>query len=211
MATTQDIGTRVELVPMDAHCSDITIALYRQDADGIPAYRVHTYSQHPSAQQRIAVLRQTMLVLGGIEISADGLLHFPCGHPHQFAIRRLFLDACKRDPQLPLAPLPLHIFDKKGDCEIFADSLGNGHYAVRAAGNNTGIEQRTATIARGLIRLGEMAENAADANRASFSCGQAHDALVAVLLVRAPNVRAAMREAEAMASRGQLVAPSAQN
>lgn len=210
MATTQDIGTRIELVPMDSHCNNITLALYRKDVAGVPGYRVHTYSQHPSAQERIENLRQTMLVLGGIEIDGEGFLHFPCAHAHQFAIRRLFLDACKRDPQLPLAPLPLHIFDKKGDCDIFADSLGNGRYVVRAEGNNSGIERRTATIARGLIRLGEMEESAEDANIAAFSCGQAHDALVAQLLVRAPNVRAAMREAEEMASRGQLVAPSAQ-
>jgi hypothetical protein len=211
MATTQDMGTRIELVPMDSHCSDITIALYRQDIDGIPGYRIHTYSQHPSAQERIEAMRQTMLVLGGVEIDDGGFLHFPCGHAHQFAIRRLFLDACKRDPQRPLGPLPLHIFDKKGDCEIFADSLSNGRYAVRAEGNNTGIERRTATVARGLIRLGEMEENTDNANLAAFGCGQAHDALVALLLVRAPNVRAAMREAEEMSSRGQLVAPSAQN
>jgi hypothetical protein len=205
------MGTRIELVPMDSHCSDITIALYRQDVDGIPGYRVHTYSQHAHAQERIETLRQTMLVLGCVEIDDDGLLHFPCGHAHQFAIRRLFLDACKRDPQQPLSPLPLHIFDKKGDCDIFVDSLGSGRYAVRAEGNNAGIERRTATIARGLIRLGEMEENSDDANLASFSCGATHDALVALLLVRAPNVRAAMREAEEMSSRGQLVAPSAQN
>ena len=81
--------------------------------------------------------------------------------------------------------------------------------AARSRGD--GVERRTATIARGLIRLGEMEETGDDANCLHFACGHAHDALIAQLLVRAPNVRAAMREAEEMAQRGQLVAPSAQN
>jgi hypothetical protein len=47
-------------------------------------------------------------------------------------------------------------------------------------------------------------------NQTRFSCSQEHDDLIGLLLVRAPNVRAAMREAEDMASRGVLAAPSAQ-
>ena len=211
MALTRDIGIRIELVPMDLHCSNITVALYRQDGAEAPAYRVHTYSQHPDAPQRIEALRQAMQILGTMEAASEELLRFPCGHAHQFAVRRLFLDACKRDPSLTLQAQPLRIFDKKGDGHIAVDSLGDGQYRVRAEEDSDGVERRTATIARGLIRLGEMEETGDDANCLHFACGHAHDALIAQLLVRAPNVRAAMREAEEMAQRGQLVAPSAQN
>ena len=72
------------------------------------------------------------------------------------------------------------------------------------------MERRVATIARGLIRLGEMEEVADQPNQVRFGCGYSHDALIGLLLVRAPNVRTAMREVEAMASRGVLSAPSTQ-
>ena len=211
MALTRDIGTRIELVPMDLHCHNITLALYRQTEGNAPVYRVHTYSQHPDAQQRIEALQSGMQVLGGMEVDDDGRLRFSCGHAHQYAVRRLFLDTCKHDPSAPFAPLPLQIFDKKADSNMAVDSLGDGRYCVRSETPTDGVERRTATIARGLIRLGEMEESSEDPNRLHFACGCAHDALIALLLLRAPNVRAAMREAEEMASRGQLVAPSAQN
>ena len=60
------------------------------------------------------------------------------------------------------------------------------------------------------MRLGEMEEVDSQPNQTRFSCGQEHDDLIGLLLVRAPNVRAAMREAEDMALRGVLAAPSAQ-
>jgi hypothetical protein len=44
----------------------------------------------------------------------------------------------------------------------------------------------------------------------SFPCGERHDALVGLLLVRAQNLRAALREEELTATRGILAAPSAQ-
>ena len=66
-------------------------------------------------------------------------------------------------------------------------------------------------IAGGLKKLGEMntdPENPDD--RIVFSCGHSHDALVGLLLVRAPNVRVILRQEEATASRGVLTAPSQQ-
>jgi hypothetical protein len=44
----------------------------------------------------------------------------------------------------------------------------------------------------------------------AFGCKQTHDSLVGLLLVRALNVRAVLREQEMTASRGVLSAPSAQ-
>ena len=43
-----------------------------------------------------------------------------------------------------------------------------------------------------------------------FVCAWPHDALMGLLLPRALNVRAVLREEEMAASRGTLVAPSAQ-
>ena len=79
-----------------------------------------------------------------------------------------FLDACKRDPSQPAQAFPLRIHDKKSACYIAVDSLGDGQYSVRAETEAEGVERRTATIARGLIRLGEMEASDSDANRVNL-------------------------------------------
>lgn len=210
MAQTLDLGERVELVSMDPHFDNISIALYSLEGPGRPCYQVHTYSRRPGAAERVAGVARAMQVLGGMESTTAGLLGFSCGHAHRLAVKRLFLEACKLPPAQPLQPRPLHIFDKKANATIVVASLGQGLYEARATEPARGIERRLATIARGLIRLGEMDEVAGQPNQAQFGCGASHDALIGLLLVRAPNVRAAVREAEAMASRGVLSAPSAQ-
>ena len=145
-----------------------------------------------------------------MEQTSDGMLSFSCGHAHRLGVKRLFLEACKLPPEQTPEPRPLHIFDKKANATIAVASLGQGLYEARATEPVQGVERRVATIARGLIRLGEMDEVADQPNQAQFGCGEAHDALIGLLLVRAPNVRAAVREAEALANRGVLSAPSAQ-
>ena len=210
MAQTLDLGSRVELVSMDPHFDDISIALYSPDDPGLPCYRVHTYSRRPGSADRVAGVARAMQVLGGMEQTSAGPLSFSCGHAHRLAVKRLFLEACKLPPAQPIEPRPLHIFDKKANATIAVASLGQGLYEARATEPVQGVERRVATIARGLIRLGEMDEVADQPNQAQFGCGEAHDALLGLLLIRAPNVRAAVREAEAMANRGVLSAPSAQ-
>ncbi len=211
MTQVLDLGPRIELVSMDPHFHDISIALYRPGPDNAPAaYKVHTYSHLPGAAERIARVAEAMQILGGMEQTSDDLLGFPCGQAHMFAVKRLFLEACKLPPAQPIEPRPLHIFDKKANTTIAVASLGQGLYEVRATQQAPGAERRVATIARGLIRLGEMEEVSDNPNQVRFGCGYSHDALIGLLLVRAPNVRAAVREAEAMASRGVLSAPSNQ-
>ncbi len=209
MTQTLDLGPRIELVSMDPHFYDISIALYGPSPDHAPAYQVHTYSHLPGAAERVAGVAAAMQVLGGMEQTSDGLLRFPCGHAHLFAVKRLFLEVCKLDPALDPQPRPLHIFDNKANTSIAVASLGQGLYEARATEQVPGAQRRVTTIARGLIRLGEMEEVADQPNQVRFGCGHAHDALIGLLLVRAPNVRIAVREAEAMASRGVLAAPSA--
>jgi hypothetical protein len=61
------------------------------------------------------------------------------------------------------------------------------------------------------MKLGEMTPLQQTADRIAFACGQPHDSMVGVLLIRALNVRAVLREQEMTASRGILAAPSAQS
>ena len=212
-----DIGRRIELVPIDPHFHDITIGLYQQQAVNTtmgketPLFLVHTYSHIAGAAERIETVRQAMQVLGGMLKTAEGLLYFPCGSAHQAACRRVFLEACKLAPGTHIEPRPLQTLDKKSRLTITVNSIGNGIYSVAADGEGRGAARRIAAIAGGLAKLGEMEDTGADnKDTVAFACAHAHDALVGLLLTRAPNVRVALREAEMSASRGVLSAPSQQ-
>ena len=197
---------RVELVPMDAHCLDISLALYRRDTEDGPVGLVHSYSSKPGAGDRVGFVAGAMVVLGGLEPAEDGtpLLRFGCGTWHGAAARRAFLEACKFDPAAPLAPPPLETVDGAGGQTIRVERLGAGSYRVVAE-----EPERASEVASGLAKLAELVPGDEPAV-AWFSCGVDHDALVGLLLRRAINVRATLQEEEAKASRGLLVAPSAQ-
>ena len=212
-----DIGRRIELIPIDPHFHDITIGLYCQHiADAVtgtdfPAFLVHTYSQMTGAPERIEEIAQAMQILGGMLKTPEGLLYFPCKDPHEFACRRVFLEACKLASGTQAEPRPLNILDKKSQLTITVDSRGNGVYQVRANGEGRSAARRISAIAGGLMKLGEMESIETDNNdTVRFACGYSHDALIGLLLIRAPNVRITLREEEMSASRGVLSAPSQQ-
>lgn len=251
-----DIGRRIELVPLDPHFHDITLALYRQQREGKPVFLVHTYSRIEGAQERVQSIVQAMKTLGGMQETPDGMLCFHCGAGHEMACKRVFLEACKlpyvesggdrpaietgRDrssgspdsergdnqPEVKtgrarlrgaietgsslIQPRPLQTLDKKSRLTITVDSVGKGVYRVSADGEGRGAARRVAAIANGLMKLGEMERVGDSSDTVAFACGHSHDALVGLLLVRAPNVRVALREAEMDAARGVLSAPSQQ-
>lgn len=210
MGQTIDIGRRIELVPLDPHFGDISIGLYRQYDDTVPVYRVFTYSRREGVEDRIAFVAKAMEVLGGMEPAAGGRLRFPCGYEHNLAVKRVFLEACKPDPVGPVEPRPLEILDRKSGLQIQVLSEGGGVYRVTAHGEGRDRERRISFIAGGLMKLAEIDEVSGTLDQVVFPCGHVHDALVGLLLVRAPNVRAVLREQEAVASRGVLAAPSQQ-
>ena len=212
-----DIGRRIELIPIDPHFHDITIGLYRQQiADPttgteFPAFLIHTYSQMTGATERIQEIAQSMRTLGGMLKTPEGLLYFPCKDPHEFACRRVFLEACKLASNTHAEPRPLTILDRKSQLTITVASIGNGTYQVSANGEGRAATRRISAIAGGLMKLGEMESVETDTNdTVRFACGHSHDALIGLLLIRAPNVRVVLREEEMGASRGVLSAPSQQ-
>ena len=206
-----DIGRRIELVPMDSYFHDIAIALYQQQTTIGPSFLVHTYSRIEDVSQRIQFVVDAMQTLGGMELTESRLLRFPCGTDHQLACKRVFLEACKSDPMQLVESRPDTIFDKKANCDMTVLSYGNGRYQVTANGDESGKERRVSAITGGLIKLGDMiAVDEEKSDQVAFSCGCSHDALVGLLLVRAPNVRAAVREQQMTASRGVLSSPSQQ-
>ena len=208
MAETLDIGRRIELVSRDPLCHDISIGLYCQIGDAGPGFLVHSYADPARSSRRIEHAVEAMVQLGGMERTEGGRLRFPCSAAHQRAVKRLFLDACKLDPACPVVPHPLQIFDKKAGCSMIVASLGSGAYQIAAQGGGANGPRRVAAIAGGLAKLGEMQADPDEPGRVSFGCGQAHDSLVGLLLIRALNARVAAREDAEAASRGVMAAPS---
>lgn len=207
-----DLGYRIELISMDPHFHDISIGLNEQrDAAGQPRYLVHTYSERKGAKERIDFVVEAMRTLGGLEECGNGAryLRFPCGAAHRQACKRTFLEACKLESGSALTVRPLSIFDKKLDGEVFVESEGAGAYRLSAEGNDERKERRLTAIAGGLIKLAEVQPRGEQGDSVAFECGQEHDALVGLLLARALNVRAVVREQEQAATRGVLAAPSA--
>jgi hypothetical protein len=216
LGQTLDLGRRVELVSMDKHCEELSFGLYEREIDHAATYLVHTYSSRPKAAPRSKFLTDAMVALGGMARLADlGLptasdgdrVRFSCGAAHLQAVRRLFLECAKLPYDARLTPRPLEIDDPKSGAHMTLTEAEGGLYQVRSS-VFTEIALRNATvIARGLMKLGEMDDVGGGI---SFPCRQHHHALAGLLLVRAPNVRAAIREAELAAARGVLSAPSAQ-
>jgi len=205
-----DLARRIELVSMDRFCDDITLALYLI-GDGTVA-TVHSYSDRPSAPARLAWLAEAMVTLGGMRPKGtDGrTVEFACGGWHELAARRAFLEACKVDPAMTLGPRPLETNDGRTGQYITVTSLGGGAYRVAAVAQDPNADNRAPAVAAGLAKLAALDADPEDPTLVRFSCGARHDELVGLLLPRAINVRAALRELEQAARRGVLVAPSAQ-
>ena len=211
---TTDIGQRIELVSMDPHCHNISIGLYRQDWAHEPEFLVHTYSPHLEANKRAEFIRHAMVVLGGMEFveNRPHLLRFPCRGEHLRGCRRVFLEACKLPTGSELVPKELLVFDRKSNRKLWAVPDPSGAYQLAAEGDDC-IEKsnRISAVAQGLVKLAELQTSAQGPNLLSFPCGQRHDQLIGLLLGRALNVRAVLREQELAATRGILAAPSAQS
>ena len=211
MGKTLDLGRRLELQPTDVHCRDISIALYEREVEGRPRVLVHTYSNAAGADERVAYIRQALIVMLGMVASPQSpWIEFPCGRRHERALKRAFLDLCKLETGAPLDPKPLTGPDKKAECDLSAESLGRGVYETKALADTDKGARRATALARGYLKLCEMVADDANDRRGSFACGQSHDALMGMLMFRAQNVRSAMQEEETAAGRGVLSSPSQQ-
>lgn len=213
MGLTVDLGRRIELVPMDLHFHDISIGLYRREGGAALEVLVHSYNRREGTRERLEFIAGAMAVLGGMEaLPGEPLvLRFPAGSDLPVAARRVFLEACKRPGGEEVVPRPLTIFDKKSQSQVQVASLGEGLYEVTLEAEGERAARRSAHIAGGIAKLSGAGLVAGHPAQVALPNRQSIDALVGLLLVRALNVRAIVREEEAAASRGVLSAPSAQN
>ena len=206
-----ELGSRVELVPMDAQCNDASIALYSSLDQGQRLFRPHSFSNKPGVSERLEHVAEAMALLGGMVLDDHLRLKFPCGEGHVQACRRLFLDSVKLDMNDPIEPKPLSVDDRKTGDTILVHSNGSGEYTLSKENNEVDERNRVGVATLGLVKLGELEKCSGSENRIRFTCGVPHDELLALLLTRALDVRSAVREIDAFASRGVLSAPSAQS
>ena len=214
MARILDLGARVELTAIYPHFHDISIGLYKHTNEGGQVqFQVHSYSARQGVDNCLRHVAASMVLLGGME-AAGGYGHtvrFGCGGSHVKACRRVFIEACKVPPGEALQAKPLEIFDKKTERKITLEKLSDKEaFRVTADGVEDGKARRIAAVAGGLVKLADLAHVEGEDSLVLFPCSGGHDALVGLLLVRALNVRAAMREQDGAAGRGVLAAPSAQ-
>ena len=196
---------------MDKHHRDISIGLYLRETDEGPVATVHSFSRDDGVPERLEYLAGALCVLGGLErAEGERNARFACRSWHNTAAKRLFAEACKHDPATPLEARPLAAPDSRTDQTISVEPIGNGAYEVKAAGATDDTPSRAPAIARGMAKLAQLSFDDGERSIVSFPCGQNHDALVGLLLLRAQNLRAVLREEEMEASRGVLAAPSAQ-
>ena len=212
MGKIKDLGRRLELLPLDKHCQDISIGLYQQVVDGVPRFLIHTYSSAKGTPQRVEYLTRALIVVLGLESvsGSEPWVQFPCRRIHKRALRRAFLDLCKLDTGSPLNPKPLTVFDKKANCDLTAVSVGEGIYRFDADPTAEAGPRRAAAVAKGFAKICEMDFDEGKPDQVAFACKTSHDALIGMLMFRAQNVRAAMREQELAATRGVLSAPGQQ-
>jgi hypothetical protein len=111
---------------------------------------------------------------------------------------------------MPLVTRPLATNDGRTGQFITVSRIGDGGYRVSAFAEDQAADSRAPAVAAGLAKLAGLETDVDDPSIVRFSCRTVHDELVGLLLPRAINVRAALRELEQTAGRGVLVAPSAQ-
>lgn len=192
---------------MDRHCGDITVSLYLR-SDGLRG-EVQSYASRPGVPDRLAWIAAAMRTLGGM--TGEGTtVAFACGAWHERAARRTFLEACKPDPAAALTARPSTVDDPRTNQVVSVTPLGSGAYRMTAVVADPNATSRAPAVAAGLAKLADVEVDPDDDTVVHFACGASHDELVSLLLPRAINVRAALREQELAASRGVLVAPSAQ-
>jgi len=211
MPVRTDLGQRVELVSMDPRCHDVSFGLYRKETPEGPVAVVYSYSTKAGTDERVAFITAALAALGGLELvvaGGDQAVRLPCRDWHNAAMKRLFLDCFRVEPTGDLSPRPLQAPDTRSEQTITLAPLGDGAYRVESSPAADGEEPRAPAIARALVRLVQIEE--LDETTVRFPCGRDHHELMGLMLVRAQNLRASLREEELTASRGVLTAPSAQ-
>ena len=180
-----EIGSCLELVPMDPHFNSVSVGLYYKD--GICT--VWSFSQVEGIESRLREIRDQMVRLGGVQPvdGANNQFIFPCGVIHMRPVKFLLTQDSKSALMLSVA----------------GGRTNDGFaYQVSGEGDVRNPALRLRMVVAGFVRYGEM-EKVGD-TEVAFSCSWQHDELVRLLLPYSRNISAVESMLEAEATRGQM-------
>ncbi len=198
-----DLGDCLELVPMDSHFNNVSVGLYVKNS----LCTVWTFSHAEGAVDRMRVIRDQMVELGGVSPLKDtnDRFEFACGVLHVRPLKFLLAQAVRRSPDYAHPTGDMSIKDSKSSMVLrvaSGESDGRCVYQVAGEGEARNPAVRLRMIVAGFVRYGEMEK--VGETEVAFECGQRHDELVRLLLPYSRNISAVEGAAEAESLRGQM-------
>ena len=198
-----EIGSCLELVPMDPHFGGVSVGLYVKD----DVCTVWSFSHAVGVGGRLRAIRDQMVKLGGVEPvdGSDTQLVFPCGMIHVRPVKFLLTQAVTKSPDFARPDGPMTIKDSKSALMLTVTGVqGEDHcaYQVSGEGETRNPALRLRMVVAGFVRYGEM-EKVGD-TEVAFHCGQSHDELVRLIMPYSRNISAVESMLEAEAVRGQM-------
>ena len=149
---------RVELVPMDPYCADISVGLYRSDgAEGRWVSCTRT-APAPGSSERVRVSRPCDVGSRRARRGEDDGSPDPLRLQHLACLgREAAVPGGREAGSLrPGAPRPLEVPDTRSEQTIRIEPLGNGAYSVRAEGVTEEAPSRAPAIAAALVKLAQL-------------------------------------------------------
>ncbi len=201
--TLAEIGSCLELVPMDPHFENVSVGLYYKDG----RCTVWSFSRAEGIEGRLREIRDQMTRLGGVlpVEGSDNQFVFPCGVVHMRPVKFLLTQAVTKAKDFSYPPGRMTIKDSKSALMLSAEGVerdGGYAYEVIGEGDARNPALRLRMVVAGFMRYGEM-EKVGDVEVA-FSCGWRHDELVRLLMPYSRNISAVESMLEAEAARGQM-------
>ena len=199
----QEIGSCMELVPMDANFNNVSVGLYMKEG----VLTVWSFSHADGINDRLRAIRDQMVRLGDLVPveDSDNQLIFPCGAIHERPVKFLLTQAVTKSPDFTHPGGPMTIKDSKSALMLTTTGVSNGsEYAYRVSGEGEvrNAALRLRMVVAGFVRYGEM-DKVGDTDVA-FTCRQRHDGLIRLLLPYSRNISAVESMLEAEATRGQM-------
>ena len=199
----KEIGTCLELVPMDPHFKSISVGLYYKDG----VCTIWSFSRAAGIEERLRQIRDQMVRLGGVrpmEGSSNQFV-FPCGVVHMRPVKFLLTQAVTKATDFAHPSGSMTIKDSKSNLMLTTTGASGDEgyqYHVSGEGDVKNPALRLRMVVAGFMRYGEM-EKVGD-TEVAFSCGWQHDELVRLLLSYSRNISAVESMLEAEAIRGQM-------
>ena len=199
----EEIGSCLELVPMDAHFRNISVGLYLKDG----VCTVWSFSRVDGVDDRLRTIRDQMIHLGGLSPveGTHNQFTFPCGQVHVRPVKFVLTQAVGKNPEYTHPAGDMRIKDSKSSLMLGVEGQeqdGRWRYQVSGEGEAPNPALRLRMVVAGFLRYGEMEK--VGETEVAFSCGYRHDGLMRVLLPYSRNISAVETMMDAEALRGQM-------